>query len=320
MKPPRFIYLDPPTLDEGLDLLNRYGDEAKLLAGGQSLIPLMNFRLARPAVLIDINRIPGLGYITPADGMLRIGALTRQAEIEQSEIVRRTCPLLFDATRFVGHPAIRSRGTVGGSLAHGDPAAEYSAVLAALDGEVVIRSVSGERVVRPEEFFVTFLTTAIAPNEMVTEVRFPTMAPSTGWAFVEFSRRHGDFAIVGTAAVVRLDADLRCMEARIALCGVGGIPYRARDAEALLEGEIVTERTIQAAAQKVGQQVQPESDLHGSAEYRRHLAGVLVRRALAAAAERSRASLASGGAGQDPGGYCGGRQKMGPPAGGQERG
>ena len=177
---------------------------------------------------------------------------------------------------------------MGGVIAHADPAAEYPAVLTALGGEVVVRSRSGERIVEPERLFVTFLTTSLAPDEMVTEVRFPTISPETGWAFVEFSRRHGDFAIVGVAALVELDAEGKCAGARIALCGVGGAPFRARAAEDVLKGEVMSERTIEAAADRVGEQVHPESDLHGSAEYRKHLARVLTRRALSAAAERAR--------------------------------
>ncbi len=288
MKPPPFTYFDPRTLDEALGLLHRHADEAKILAGGQSLMPLMNFRLARPRVVVDVNRVPGLDGIAAVDGMLRLGALVRQSQVETSELVRMKCPLLSEATYWVGHPAIRSRGTVGGVIAHSDPAAEYLAVLTALDGEVVVRSRSGERVAKPDDFFVTFLTTSLAPDEMVTEVRFPTIRPEAGCAFVEFSRRHGDFAIVGVAAIVELDVEGKCGEARLALCGVGGAPFRARDPENLLKGAAITARAIEAAAEKVGDQVRPESDLHGSAEYRKHLARVLTRRALNMAAERAR--------------------------------
>jgi CO/xanthine dehydrogenase FAD-binding subunit len=293
MKPPPFTYFDPRTLDEALGLLHRRAEEAKILAGGQSLMPLMNFRLARPRVIVDVNRLPGLDGIVEADGMLRLGALVRQSGVETSELVRMKCPLLAEATHWVGHPAIRSRGTVGGVIAHSDPAAEYLAVLTALDGEVVVRSRSGERVAKPDDFFVTFLTTSLAPDEMVTEVRFPTIRPEAGCAFVEFSRRHGDFAIVGVAAIVELDEGGKCGEARIALCGVGGAPFRARDSENMLKGEAMSERTIEAAADRVGKQVNPESDLHGSAEYRKHLARVLTRRALGIATERARKNRSS---------------------------
>lgn len=288
MKPASFAYFDPRSLDDALRLLDRHAEEAKILAGGQSLMPLMNFRLARPRVIIDVNRIPGLDYLIESDGMLRLGALVRQAELESAGLVTAKCPLLSDATRLVGHAAIRSRGTVGGVIAHADPAAEYPAVLSALGGEVLVRSLSGERVVEPESFFVTFLTTSLAPNEMVIEVRFPRICPEAGWAFVEFSRRHGDFAIVGVAALVELDAQGRCADARIALCGVGGAPFRARASETMLKGDAMSDRTIEAAADRVGEQVKPESDLHGSAEYRKHLARVLTRRALSAAVGRAR--------------------------------
>jgi carbon-monoxide dehydrogenase medium subunit len=283
MKPPLFDYHDPATLDEALALLGRYGDEAKILAGGQSLMPLLNFRLVRPRVLIDVNRIPGLDGIRVADGMVRLGALVRQRQIETSAVVRTECPLLHDATAHVGHAAIRTRGTIGGVVAHADPAAEYPAVLAALGGEVVVRSARGERVLGADEFFVTFLTTALAPDEMVTEVRISMMAPGAGRSFVEFSRRHGDFAIVGVAAMLRRDGRGLCAEARIALCGVGGRPHRALGAEAALRGGPLTEAAIRAAAETVAAEITPEGDLHGDPAYRRHLATVLTRRALSAA-------------------------------------
>lgn len=287
MKPPRFEYFDPRTLDEALTLLGERAADAKLLAGGQSLMPLLNFRLARPGALIDLNRVPDLDGIREDDGMLRVGALCRQRQVETSSLVGARCPLLREATRWVGHAAIRTRGTVGGSIAHADPAAEYPAVLAALDGQVVVRSAMRERVVGAADFFVTYLTTTLEPDEMVTEVRFPAMPRDAGWSFVEFARRHGDFALAGVACVVRLGGDGVCIDARIALCGVGGRPVRARRAEAVLKGERPTDRVIQQAAAIVRDEVDPPSDLHADAEYRRHLATVLTRRSLRAAADRT---------------------------------
>ncbi|HYB72423.1 MAG TPA: xanthine dehydrogenase family protein subunit M [Candidatus Sulfotelmatobacter sp.] len=287
MKPAQFEYFDPGTLDEALKLLRDHGDDAKVLAGGQSLVPLMNFRLARPKVIVDVNKIPGLDYVRDVDGMIHIGALTRQRTVETSSAIKGKCPLLTEATYWVGHLAIRTRGTVGGTIAHADPAAEYPCVLSALGGQVVVKGPAGERVLTADDFFVTFLTTALQPTEMVTEVRFPTVPPEAGWAFVEFSRRHGDFAIVGVAAMVQLDKQRKCTDARIALCGVGGTPFKARSAEAILKGTEVTDKVIQAAAEKVGGEVEPEGDLHGSAEYRKHLAKVLTGRTLRKALEKA---------------------------------
>ena len=280
MKPAQFEYFDPTTVDETLKLLQEYGDDAKILAGGQSLVALMNFRLARPKVIVDVNKVPGLDYIREADGMIRIGALTRQRTVETSALIKQKCPLLFDATYWVGHLAIRTRGTVGGTIAHADPAAEHPCVLAALGGEVVVRGPGGERVVKPGDFFVTFLTTSLQPTDMVTEVRFPKIPDGAGWHFMEFSRRHGDFAIVGVAAMIQLDQQKKCTDARIALCGVGGAPFKATTAEDMLKGTDLNEQVIQAASEKIGEEVEPEGDLHGSAEYRKHLAKVLTGRTL----------------------------------------
>ena len=197
MKPPPFAYHAPTRLDEALALLERYGDDAKVLAGGQSLMPLLNFRLSYPSALIDINRVRELSYIRQAHGQVRIGALTRQRTIEFSELVRRRLPLLSEATTLVGHLPIRTRGTLGGSLAHADPAAEYPAVALVLDAELVLQSPGGQRRIAAEEFFVSYLTTALAPNEVVTEIRFSPAPLTSGWAFEEFARRHGDFCPCG---------------------------------------------------------------------------------------------------------------------------
>src|SRR5204863_6480341 len=197
MKPAKFEYHAPSTLDEAIALLVRYGGDAKLLAGGQSLVPLLNFRLARPAALVDLNRIASLAYIREQDGQVRFGAMTRQRTIEFSPVVAQRLPLLKEATRWVGHLPIRTRGTIGGSIAHADPSAEYPAVLAALDGEVVARGAKGERVLKPRDFFQTYLTTNLAADEILTEVRLPATPAGAGYAFEVFARRHGDFAIIG---------------------------------------------------------------------------------------------------------------------------
>lgn len=287
MKPPLFDYHDPRSLDEALELLQRHGGEAKVLAGGQSLMPLLNFRLSRPAALVDINRISALGYIREENGQLRLGAMTRQRAIEFSPLVRERLPLLQEATTLVGHLPIRTRGTIGGSLAHADPAAELPAVVTALDGDLVVRGPGGERILRPQEFFLGYLTTALAPDEILVEIRLPTTPAGSGWAFEELSRRHGDFALAGIAAVLVADSR-RCRMARLAAAGVGPTPVRLRGAEEILEREGLSKESLEAAAARAQELVEPDGDLHASADYRRHLTGVLTGRALHRAAARCR--------------------------------
>ncbi|MBI2216166.1 MAG: xanthine dehydrogenase family protein subunit M [Candidatus Rokubacteria bacterium] len=285
MKPPRFEYHAPATVDEAVALLVRYGGEAKLLAGGQSLMPLLNFRLSRPAALVDLNRVADLAGIREDGGIVRIGAMTRQRALEFSDVVRRRLPLLAEATRLVGHLPIRSRGTIGGSLAHADPAAEDPAVLTALEGVVVTRSPRGERVLAARELFETYLTTSLAPDEILVEVRLPAMDPRARSAFEEFSRRHGDFAIVGIAAVI-VGEGRRCTMARLATAGAGPVPIRLRAAEEILETAGLEDRAIEAAARRAAELVEPDSDIHASADYRRHLTRVLTERAVRRALAR----------------------------------
>jgi aerobic carbon-monoxide dehydrogenase medium subunit len=293
MKPPRFDYLVPGTLDEALGLLAQHGEEAKVLAGGQSLVPLLNFRLVRPAHIIDLNDIPGLDGIVVDEGRLAIGAMTRQRAAETSAVVRERCPLLAEAMPQVGHVQIRNRGTIGGSLAHADPAGELPAVVAALDGELVLRSRRGERRLAPHDFFVGYLTTAAAPDELLVEARVPVMPARTGTAFMEVSRRHGDFALVGVAATVTVDTGGVCTACALALTGVGPTPVVARDAARALVGLKPAADAFAEVGRRVADALTPDSDLHASADYRKHLAGVLTRRALARAAER--ASVRPGG-------------------------
>jgi CO/xanthine dehydrogenase FAD-binding subunit len=279
MKPPKFDYHAPKSVDDALALLERYGGDAKILAGGQSLMPLLNFRLSRPAALVDLNRIPSLAYIKEADGQVRLGAMTRQRTIEFSPVVKERLPLLREATRWVGHLPIRTRGTIGGSIAHADPSAEYPAVLTALEGDVVTRSPRGERVVKAADLFQTYLTTNLEADEIVVEVRLPAMPAGAGFALEEFSRRHGDFAIIGIAAMVVRDGP-RCRMARLATAGAGPVPLRLRAAEEILERDGLGEAAIEAAARRASELVSPDSDIHASSDYRRHLTGVLTRRAL----------------------------------------
>lgn len=287
MKPPSFEYIAPRTVDEAVGALSEHGDGARALAGGQSLVPLLNLRLAAPEVLVDLNRVPELAGIRAWDGGLAIGATTRQADLERSELAQTRLPLLVEATRLIGHTAIRHRGTIGGSLAHADPAAELPAAALALEATLVARSVRGEREIPAADFFTGFLTTALAPDEIVAEVRVPGVPAGSGAAFLELTRREGDYAIVGTAALVTLGTDGRCTRARIALCGVGGGPVRAQAAEDALVGETPTADAIAGAAAQVAAAIDPASDIHGSASYRRKMAVVITRRALTAAAERA---------------------------------
>ena len=279
MKPPKFDYHAPAGVDEALALLERYAGDAKILAGGQSLVPLLNFRLSRPAALIDLNRIPSLAYVRAENGEVRFGAMTRQRTIEFSPVVAERVPLLTEATRWVGHLPIRSRGTIGGSLAHADPSAEYPAVLAALDGSVVARGPKGERVVTAGDLFQSYLTTSLAPEEILVEVRIPAMPAGAGYAFEELSRRHGDFALVGIAAVVARDGE-RCTMARLATAGTGPVPIRLRAAEQILERDGLGDAAIEAAGRRASELVEPDSDIHASSDYRRHLTGVLTGRAI----------------------------------------
>jgi carbon-monoxide dehydrogenase medium subunit len=279
MKPPKFDYHAPRSVDEAVALLERYGGDAKVLAGGQSLMPMLNFRLARPAALVDVNRIGALAYIREENGTVAFGAVTRQRTVEFSPVVATRLPLLREATRWVGHLPIRSRGTIGGSLAHADPSAEYPAVLTALDGEVVVQGPTGRRTVRAPALFETYLTTKLAPEELLVEVRLPAMPAGAGYAFEEFARRHGDFAIVGIAAMI-VRQDGRCVVARLATAGAGPVPVRLRAAEEILERDGLDGPAIEAAAARAAELVQPDSDVHASAEYRRHLTRVLTGRAI----------------------------------------
>jgi carbon-monoxide dehydrogenase medium subunit len=285
MKPAAFDYERPSSLTEALDRLAAVGEDAKVLAGGQSLIPLMAMRLARPSVLIDVNRIEDLVFEADHGEYLELGALTRQRAAERSAVVRRDAPLLQEALGHIGHPQIRNRGTIGGSLAHADPAAELPTVAVALDATLVVQRAGGERTVPAADFFTGFFTTTIEPEELLTSVRIPAVPSNAGCSYKEFSRRHGDFAVVGVAAVVALGADATVSQARIALSGVGSVPVRASGAESVLTGQRPSAQLWEAAGAAAAREIEPTSDLHGSAEYRRRLAGHLVAEALETAAE-----------------------------------
>jgi aerobic carbon-monoxide dehydrogenase medium subunit len=287
MKLPPVDYEAPETVSEAAELLAEYQDEASVLAGGQSLIPLLAFRLARPAVLIDINGIDELSGVSAADGWTTIGATTREYMAEESQHVADAVPLLAAALPFIGHEAIRSRGTIGGSLAHSDPAGELPAVARALDAELVVRSQSGERVIPAAEWFEGYFMTARRPDELLVQVRFPAAKPGTGVSFQEVARRHGDFAIVGLAASLTLSGDA-ISDARLAFAGLSDVPVRATAAEELLVGERPSAELFDEAARRATDDVDPPADLNGSADYRKKLAAALVRRGLQAAADNAR--------------------------------
>jgi carbon-monoxide dehydrogenase medium subunit len=287
VKPPPFEYSAPTTLDEALSLLLEHGEDARPLAGGQSLVPLLSFRLARPSHLVDLAGISELGSIVVDGGHLVIGAMVRERAAERHDDVRLLAPLLAQALPLVGHPAIRSRGTIGGSLAHADPAAELPAVALLLDAELVAQSRDrGKRTIKAADFFSGFFTTALKPDEILTEVRISRPALCTGSAIEEVARRHGDFAMVGAAAMVRLENG-KIVDARVALTGVSDIPVRATVAEAILGGAEPTEEAFATAAEEAAKSLSPPADLHASSAYRRHIAAVLMRRTLKLATQRA---------------------------------
>jgi aerobic carbon-monoxide dehydrogenase medium subunit len=286
MKLPPVEYEAPTTVAEAIGLLAEHFDEASVLAGGQSLIPLLALRLARPEILIDINGIAELSGVAAADGRVTIGAGTREYVAEESGIVADAVPLLAAALPFIGHEAIRSRGTIGGSLAHADPAAELPAVARALDAEFVVRGPSGERVIQAAQWFEGYLTTSRRPDELLVEVRFPAAKPGTGVSFLEVARRHGDFAMVGLATSLVLSGGV-ISDARLALAGVSDVPIRAAAAEDLLTGERPSAELFDEAARRATGDIDPPADLHGSSEYRKTVAAAVVRRGLRAAADNA---------------------------------
>lgn len=292
MKPAPFAYAAPASLEEALALKAQHGDEAKFLSGGQSLIPAMNFRLAQPALLIDLNTVRGLDGITSLDGGgLRLGAQVRQRQLERDPQVARLAPLVRETMPHVAHPQIRNRGTLGGSLAHADPAAELPVVALALGARFRAQSAAGERWIAAEDFFLGLFTTSLAPDEMLVEVELPALPPRTGTAFLEFARRHGDYALMGVAVVLSLDEAGACRAARLVYLNAGEGPVAASAAAALLEGQPAAEPAFAAAAEHAAaHEINPMGNVHATPLFQRHLARVLTRRALALAAERARAA------------------------------
>lgn len=279
MKPAGFAYFAPRTVEEVVSLLDEHGYEAKLLAGGQSLVPLMNLRLARPAVLVDLNRVGELSFVESGDDDVRIGSMTRHHTVATSPQIVEASPLLSHAAGQIGYRAIRYRGTMGGSMAHADPASELPCVAVTQGVEINVAGTGGERTIHSDEFFLDHMTTTLASEEIVMSVRFPRVRPDERWGFKEFARKVGDFAVVMVAALLRVD-DGRVTSARIGLGGVEAIPRRVRPAEQVLVGSSAGEETIDEAAIAAAETVNPMSDIHGSADYRRRLVRVLTRRAL----------------------------------------
>ena len=288
MKPPPFDYIVAIDRDTALATLARAGGEAKILAGGQSLMPMLNFRLLRPSILVDINRIPDLGFIEETPDSIRIGALTRHFQLETSPIIAQHFPVFSYAVAHVGHLAIRNRGTIGGSLSHADPAAELPMMAVLLDARLRIVSATGSRTVAARDFFLDTMTVDLDGTELLTEIVLRKLPAQTGWGCEEIVRRHGDFALVAVAATLTLSGS-EIVQARIALTGVGPTTLRAAEAESLLVGREFDENLSRRAIEAVREAISPETDLHASAGYRRHLAGVLTGRALTAAWRRGHA-------------------------------
>lgn len=288
MKPAPFEYHAPETLEQALGLLYEYGDEAKLLAGGQSLVPAMNFRVVQPGALIDLNRVRELGFIREQGAALRIGAMTRERQLEFDPLVAKQTPLLAEAVPFIAHPQIRNRGTLGGSIVNADPAAELPVLMLALGARLKARNVSGERWIDAQDFFAGMFTTALAPHEILVEIELPYSPPRTGWSFMEVAPRAGDYASMGVAALVTLDEHDRCTQAKLVYLNAGDGPVDAQEAAALLAGETLNEQVIASAAELASRkEVTPFGNIHASIEYQRHLANVLTRKALKQAVKRA---------------------------------
>ena len=285
MKPANFQYYDPTTIEEVVDLLSQFGDQARPLAGGQSLVPLMNFRLLRPAHLIDLNGVRDLSYLRVENGDLRIGATTRQRQLERSTDVSNGWPLLGEATGYIGHMQIRNRGTVGGSLAHAFPSAELPVAMVTLGASLVLSGKARQRTVSAEDFFLSTMTTVLEPDELLTEIRVPESSANTGWSYQEVSRRHGDFALAGSAALLRLDPNGNIDHARLTVTGV--TPIQVTMAEEMVTGQKPSEALFRNAVRKAMEGLEQDSDIHASAEYRRSACEALGERALWEAAERA---------------------------------
>jgi carbon-monoxide dehydrogenase medium subunit len=288
MKPAPFKYIAATSLEHALTIKAEHGEDAKFLAGGQSLLPAMNFRLARPAILIDINQIEDLAGIRPSAGATRVGSLTRYRALQRDATFAQAFPLIGEALPHIAHPQIRNRGTIGGNLSHADPASELPAIALALGARFHIRAATHDRWIGASEFFAGALTTDLQPDEMLDEVELPLPKPRTGSCFMEIARRRGDFAIVGVAAMITLGDQNKCTDVRLAFCGVGETPVDASPAADGLIGHVLTEEAIRDVAASVQTMIDPGGSVHATADYQRHIAGVLTERALQTAHQRVR--------------------------------
>lgn len=288
MKPAPFEYHSPNTFQEALSLLRERGDEARLLAGGQSLVPAMNFRVVQPSVLIDLNRVKELDYVHEDGACLRIGAMTRERSLEFDPRVAKWSPLLNEAMPHVAHPQIRNRGTLGGSLANADPAAELPVIMLALNARMKVCKEGGERWVEVQDFFSGMFTTALAADEILAEIELPSMIPRTGWSFMEVAPRAGDYALMGVAALVTLDESGKCKQAKLVYLNAGDGPVDAKEAAKMLEDEMLDDGLIQAVAERASStEISPFGNIHASPEFQRHLANVLTKNALMQAMQRA---------------------------------
>lgn len=292
MKPAPFEYHAPDSIEQALDLLQQHAGEAKILAGGQSLVPAMNFRIVQPSMLIDLNRVEELSYIHEEGNVMRVGAMTRERHLEFDASIAKRIPLLHEAAPNIAHPQIRNRGTLGGSLVNADPAAELPVLMLALSARLKAKNVSSERWLDAKDFFVGMFTTALEPDEILVEIELPFMPPRTGWSFMEVAPRAGDYALMGVAALVTLDEAGKCNDAKLVYLNAGDGPIDAKEAAQLLQGETITEKLIDEAAEFASQkEINPFGNIHTSIEFQRHLANVLTKKAIQQAVKRAEKNL-----------------------------
>jgi 6-hydroxypseudooxynicotine dehydrogenase subunit alpha len=288
MKPAPFEYYVPDSIEQALDLLHEHGDGAKLLAGGQSLVPAMNFRVVQPSVLIDLNRVEELKYIREDTATLHVGAMTRERDLEFDPVISKKTPLLAEAMPHIAHPQIRNRGTLGGSLANADPAAELPVIMLALGARLKVRNAESERWVDAQNFFSGMFMTDLAADEMLAEIELPTTQPRAGWSFMEVAPRAGDYALMGVAALVTLDENGKCTQAKLVYLNAGDGPVDAKEAAQSLEGETLNDKLVESAAALASEkEINPFGNVHASSEYQRHLANVLTKKVLKLAAQRA---------------------------------
>ena len=292
MKPAPFEYHAPLSVEQTLELLREHGEEAKILAGGQSLVPAMNFRIVQPSLLVDINRVPNISYIREEGAVLRVGTMTRERQLEFDPLITKQSPLLAEALPFIAHPQIRNRGTIGGSLVNADPAAELPVLMLALNARLKARSTSGERWIEAQDFFVGMFTTALEADEMLVEIELPVMPARTGWSFMEVAPRTGDYALMGVAALVTLGENKKCRSVKLVYLNAGDGPVDAKESAKNLEGEIVNDKLIESAAKLASEhEITPFGNVHAAPEFQRHLANVLTKKALKQAVGRAEENL-----------------------------